>query len=618
MKLAAKHRVRSSAIIIPAALIVVVVAVLQYRWSSQVVEATGVRLADTLQLSMINWHVDLFRNFSEIALTVRVDPEEVAAGGPAVYGRRFAEWQTIARYPDFIARVYLLTSGDTASGVLRLNPASRQFEPDDWPPVLEALRPHMQPTASKPWAPAAASRPLLPEQPPAERFYSIGEALQGWWFEPSIPGLIHPIVRAPAALSPAKAEPVQWLVIELSDAVIRSKMFPDLAHRYFMGTEGLDYDVAVVSGRPPRVIYSSDSNFGADDVADADGTLDLFGRALDDSHGAAIRVFREPSERAGPTTAAVISWFPLLHDTPAELDWRLLVRHRRGGPLGTFVADMRRRDLAMSFGALVLLVVSIGMLVVGSHRAQRLAKLEMDFVTAVTHELRTPLTVISSAADNIAHGVVEGREQLSQYGSVIANHARQLSGLVEQILLFAATREGRQRYHLRSLEVGEVIDATLASTTGLAQAAQFTVERHIEPNLPPVTGDLLALSQCLQNLITNALKYGRAERWIGIRARLEHDATGNREIQVSVADRGIGIEADDLPHIFEPFYRSPSATAAQIHGTGLGLSLAKWIAEAMGGRLTVSSTPGAGSVFTLHLPCGDPLAGPADDAPASA
>ena len=177
---------------------------------------------------------------------------------------------------------------------------------------------------------------------------------------------------------------------------------------------------------------------------------------------------------------------------------------------------------------------------------------------------------------------------------------------MEEILLFAATRQGQQRYDLRPLQVREIIDAALASTAGLVQAAQFKVEQECEPNLPPVRGDLLALSQCLQNLITNALKYATEQRWIGIRAQLMEQDGNGKVIQVSVSDRGLGIGSADLPHIFEPFYRSPSAAAAQVHGTGLGLPLAKSIAEAMNGQLTVISVPGRGSTFTLHLPCTEP------------
>jgi two-component system sensor histidine kinase VicK len=106
----------------------------------------------------------------------------------------------------------------------------------------------------------------------------------------------------------------------------------------------------------------------------------------------------------------------------------------------------------------------------------------------------------------------------------------------------------------------------------------------------------------VQNLITNALKYGSDQRWIGVQARLTEHGLSGKEIQISISDHGIGIDPRELPHIFQPFYRSPSVTAAQIHGTGLGLPLAKSIVESMKGQLSVKSAPGRGSTFTLHLP----------------
>ena len=227
----------------------------------------------------------------------------------------------------------------------------------------------------------------------------------------------------------------------------------------------------------------------------------------------------------------------------------------------------------------------------------------MDFVTAVSHELRTPLTVIISGADNMRNGVVATGQQMAQYGSVIGNQARQLFGLVERILLFAAMRQGGLRYNLRPLRVQEVIDAALASTAGLIEAGHFTVECDIQEGLPQIAGDASALSQCLQNLIANALKYGSKHHWIGIRASAHVGDSTAKEVQISISDRGIGIDDADLPHIFEPFYRSPSVKAAQIHGTGLGLPLSRSIAEAMKGRLAVTSAPGRGSTFTLYVPC---------------
>ena len=126
------------------------------------------------------------------------------------------------------------------------------------------------------------------------------------------------------------------------------------------------------------------------------------------------------------------------------------------------------------------------------------------------------------------------------------------------------------------------------------------IEEAIEPGLPCVLGDLLAVCGCLENLITNAIKYGGIDRRIRISACLQTTKNG-KEVAISIQDRGIGIHSSELKHIFEPFYRSPEATLAQIPGTGLGLSVCKHLAEAMGGRLSVKSEVGVGSIFTLHL-----------------
>ena len=231
----------------------------------------------------------------------------------------------------------------------------------------------------------------------------------------------------------------------------------------------------------------------------------------------------------------------------------------------------------------------------------RMARMQMDFAASVSHELRTPLAVLCSAVDNIADGVVSGKEQLAKYGAVIRNQSRQINGLVNQVILFVSTQDLKGRYDLEPLTVSDVVEAAVTGTSELIHKAGFTLEQHISPDLPKVLGDRSALSQCLQNLITNALKYGDQGRWIAIRA----SADGGRdhpEIRISVQDRGKGIERTELHQIFEPFYRAKAALAGQIHGTGLGLPIAKSLAEAMGGRISVTSEVGVGSIFTLHLP----------------
>ena len=600
--------------VVLAAVVVIVLAALQYRWSNQVSEATSIRLADSLQMSMINWHLDFFRDFSEICIAMHVDTEVDTPDDWNQYARRFAEWKKNTAHPDLVSAIYVVKIDEArAPDSLRLDTDALRFEPGNLPPNLAGLPQELRQTASQSTSPGASgpanemrdTGSQASDREFADRFYS-GGPLSGWKFESSIPALVRPITRGESRIADRtnlNRRGMEWIVIALNNKTIQDQLLPGLAERYFRGTGGLDYQVAVVAGnQPARVLYSSDADFGKQEVIDADGAMNIFGRMQSDGPGLPLRIFHTPSENKGPAASVGITWFPLLREKDGGQDWQLVVRHRRGGALGAFVADSRRRDLAISFGVLFLLVISIAILIITSMRAQRLAKLQMDFVTAVSHELRTPLTVISSAAENIAHGVVEGKPQLEQYGAVIGNQARKLFEMVEQILLFAAIREGHQRYTLRPIEVTDILDAALTSTAGLVRTAQFRVEQNIEPNLPQILGDISALSQCLQNLITNALKYGKEQRWIGIEARLAAHGISAKEIQISVSDRGIGIDSGELPHVFEPFYRSPSVMAAQIHGTGLGLPLAKSIVAAMKGRITVHSEPGNGSTFTLHLP----------------
>ena len=268
--------------------------------------------------------------------------------------------------------------------------------------------------------------------------------------------------------------------------------------------------------------------------------------------------------------------------------------------------DSDRRSVIKLLGVLIFafLLGSIAIWAIQRNRMRAevlLAKLQMDFVASVSHELRTPITAIVSAGENLRDGLVES-EHLTQQGSLITAQAYQLMDLVDQVLLFAATSRGIDYHNLRALQISEIFESAIRNTSGLLQEAGFTVEQQIQPGLPCVMADLSSLSQCLQNLIANAVKYSKGEHWIGLSAKIDENAGNPRCVQIDVADHGIGIERSELPQIFEPFYRSSQAVAAQIHGTGLGLSIAKRNAEAFGGTLSVVSEVGLGSVFTLRLP----------------
>jgi signal transduction histidine kinase len=232
----------------------------------------------------------------------------------------------------------------------------------------------------------------------------------------------------------------------------------------------------------------------------------------------------------------------------------------------------------------------------------QLAELQMEFVASVSHELRTPLAVIRSAADNLADGVIRDHVAIRKYGSILQHQSRSMGDLVDQILLFASTEDRTNRYVLQPIPVNKIVDTVVANTEGVVRAAGFELDVIVDPDLPYVMGDLGGISQCVQNLIGNAVKYGGEDRKVIMRAARSYSSHYSRqELRISVADRGIGIDSSEIALIFDPFYRSPRVQAAQIHGTGLGLPLAKRIAESMGGRLTVASQLAAGSTFTLHL-----------------
>jgi signal transduction histidine kinase len=289
-----------------------------------------------------------------------------------------------------------------------------------------------------------------------------------------------------------------------------------------------------------------------------------------------------------------------LHYSTDQTDWHIVVKRRKGS-LEAAIAALRWRNLAISFGILAVLAITMALTVMSSYRARRLAQLQIDFVTGISHELRTPLAVISSAAENIADGLVGNKQQVVKYGAVIRDQSKQLSHLVEQVLLYATSRQSEKNIVLSPVQVDEVVQAALANTSSVLNAASFFVERDIEPNLPLVAADFGALTQCLQNLITNAVKYGAQNKWMAIRASTRNGKQEPREVTLTVEDRGMGVDSSDLPHIFKPFYRGTTAKAAQIHGTGLGLALVERTMEALHGRLTVSSEPGKGASFTLHL-----------------
>lgn len=599
----------SGALVLGLAIILIVLAVLQYRWSGQIMEADRRRIEAGLQTSVGQFRREFNRELQDICAAFHLDSSAARDRDWSLYALRYDDWSYGAAYPDLVANVYVWEAGDEDdSRLLRLNTSSKEFEALPWPSHLEVLRSRI----------ATQPRPL-----PRMRGFRVRSCV--WTTVEQVPILMQPVVRFSIRRGgrefafPRRAG---FVLIELAPTVLRDKFLPELVQQYFGSPSGLVYRVAVFGERnSDDVVYESDPDSSMQAFSSPDARIRLVWDpremfAPPAGGGDSGERARPPGGRAGPGG-------PLFPDDnflrrlrgrgprPVLLlssgfgDWELAVKHRRGS-LDAAVGAVRRRNLGVSFGILLLLAVSVTMIVASSRRAQRLAKLQMDFVAGVSHELRTPLAVMRSAADNLADGVVGSLEQARQYGEVIRREGRRLTGMVEQTLEFAAGQAPRREFEIGRVEVAQVVAEALEQHGPMIESLGFTVEKHVDAGLPVVRADKDALTRCLANLIANALKYSSGSRWMAIRSQQIVAAKG-KEVQLTVEDHGPGIDPSEASQVFEPFFRGRLATAAQIKGAGLGLSLAQEAMAAMGGRITVKSTPGQGSAFTLHLPATEPV-----------
>jgi len=280
--------------------------------------------------------------------------------------------------------------------------------------------------------------------------------------------------------------------------------------------------------------------------------------------------------------------------------WRLLARHREGS-VDAVVAAVRRRNLAVSGGVLALLAASAVLIVVSAQRARRLADRQVEFVAGVSHELRTPLAVIRAAGDNLAAGVVTDLATSREYGRVVRDEGRRLGEMVERVLDLAGTYSGRRKWRLEEVEVGPVLAECIASLGPLARERGVAIVSGIGPSLPRVRAELSTLRRAVTNLLQNAILHGGDGGFVQLRAE-SSGPLAQRRICITVEDRGPGIPAPEVPHLFEPFFRGAGAVSRQTRGSGLGLSLVKRIVDAHGGAVDVKTTPGRGSAFTIVLP----------------
>jgi len=231
-------------------------------------------------------------------------------------------------------------------------------------------------------------------------------------------------------------------------------------------------------------------------------------------------------------------------------------------------------------------------------RLRRLETVRRDFVANVSHELKTPITSIKGFVETLLDGALDRPEDARRFLEIIARQTDRLNAIIEDILALSRMEDMSEKDRIR-LEPGpikEILDAALQICQLQAGSKNIQIHLACDDTLTArMNGPLL--EQAVVNLIDNAVKYSEP----GSEVHVEGLQTGP-EILIHVRDRGCGIEKEYQPRIFERFYRVDKARSRKLGGTGLGLAIVKHIALAHGGSVTVDSTPGQGSTFTLRLP----------------
>lgn len=581
-------------------------AALQYRWLGQLSENTQKQMKAGLRETAARISEDFDREITEAHAAFlpafKVGEEDLQGRYAACYAR----WRESARYPRLVKAVYLAELDDASQLRLsQLNPDTQRLEACDWPAEMNALQQQLERLAGG--IRDFAKRLQEGGAPPNEMIRSLSA---------DIPAMLIPIPKQ-SKIRPGKeilvAFPPNLVIVTLNTDCMAREMLPALMKRHFAEGEQSNY-VAAVTGRDPQRLIFQPATVDFD-PSTADASANFFRLRPDNLRSLPhVRMrqilpppdFRSRSDRrlAGDKlpVPTILLGRGVAGPTADEQDglWRLHLRHRSGS-LETAVAQVRRHNLLLSYGILILLAALVAMLALSARRARRLARQQMDFVAGVSHELRTPITVIDSAAYNLANGVTRNPDQIQSYGRIIRKQSRQLQEMVEQTLEFAGIQSGRQLYDLQPLNLNHLLDEMAKANQPLLDERGFQLHQEIQPALPPVLGDGPALARALQNLFSNAMKYSGEGRWIGLQAGVD-SAVQPPQVTLELQDRGMGIHEEDLPRIFEPFYRGSEARAAQIHGNGLGLSLVKNIIQAHHGEISVRSRAGEGSSFTIRLP----------------
>ena len=576
-------------------------AVLQFGWTRQLSLAQASMMQNALSNSIRQFEQVLQREVMSLHSSFQPRVRVGLNGRWSQYAEDYALWAQSTAYPDMLSSVLFYSFESDGSGVLReLVPGGTEPLEAEWDESLAAIRDPLDAASAAPGR-TGGLRPFVWSVFPKVRAVTRAEVLSG-------------ILRRGVGRPPRRG-PSEYVILVLDWEYVKGTVLPDITRRLFAGPEGEQlYQVAILAGGASRFLYRSDPSIGSGWLAGVDDRrrLRLFRDAprglapgTEDGGGPGNEPIRGLAGPGGSGRRLSPLVRPRLLMASGRPPPSVVVAAKHAsGSLESVVERQRARNLATGLGVLVVLAGAMALLMVSARRAEQLARMQMEFIAGVTHELRTPLAVIRSVGENLADGVVRTELQIRRYGELVRDQGKRLSQMVEKTLQAAALETGSAQLQLVSLDARKAVAQALETAHPMIEQAGFAVERHEGTELPAVRADEGALQQILANLLSNAVKYGEPGRWV----RIETDVDGQREppcIRIRVRDRGPGIPASEANRVFNAYYRGSAAGAGNIQGSGLGLKLARDLAEGMGGSLSFRSEAGGGTVFVLRLPVGE-------------
>jgi signal transduction histidine kinase len=258
----------------------------------------------------------------------------------------------------------------------------------------------------------------------------------------------------------------------------------------------------------------------------------------------------------------------------------------------------RRRLLLSGFAVLALVLLAGSYFIMRAiDRERAVARLQSEFVSAVSHEFRTPLTSLRQLSEMLSKGRVPTEDLRQKSYDILSRESERLQRLVESLLDFGRIEARAFRYHYEHFDPVTLVGDLVAEFQEKAAAQGYHVELELTGEYPLIHADREALGLALRNLLDNAVKYSPDCRTVWVEMARERG-----RLAIRVRDQGMGIPASEQKEIFKRFVRGTGSRAANIQGTGIGLAMARHIVEALDGEIRLESEPGRGSTFTILLP----------------